>query len=55
MKKDAVKKLRLSRETLRTLRDSDFRKVVGGVDPSDDQNNMSCQSAGRCLCTSDPS
>jgi len=49
MKKNEVKKLRLSRETLHTLQDSDSRKVMGGADPSGDQN-MSCQSAGRCGC-----
>jgi hypothetical protein len=54
MKKNEIKKLRLSRETLQTLQDSDFRKIMGGADLSDDQN-MSCQSAARCLCTSDPS
>ena len=31
MKKNAIRKLRLSRETLRDLQDSDPRKVIGGV------------------------
>jgi len=53
MKKNEIKKLRLSRETLQTLQDRDSRKVVGGTnDPSGDQI-MSCQSAGRCGCTID--
>ena len=52
MKKNEVKKLRLSRETLHTLQDSDVRKVMGGVDPSGDQI-ISCQSALRCGCISD--
>jgi DNA topoisomerase VI subunit A len=54
MKKNEVKKLRLSRETLHTLQDSDSRKVMGGTDdPSGDQN-MSCQSAGECGCGRPP-
>ena len=31
MKKNEIKKLRLSRETLQSLQDSDAQKVVGGV------------------------
>lgn len=53
MKKNEVKKLRLSRETLQTLQDSDFRKVMGGIDDQSGDHNMSCQSAGRCGCTID--
>jgi hypothetical protein len=53
MKKDEVKKLRLSRETLQTLQDRDSRNVMGGSDLSGDQN-MSCQSAGRCGCVGPP-
>jgi hypothetical protein len=53
MKKNEIKKLRLSRETLHTLQDSDFRNVMGGSDLSGDQN-MSCQSAGRCGCVGPP-
>jgi len=53
MKKNEVKKLRLSRETLQTLQDSDSRKVMGGTDDPSGDHNMSCQSAGRCGCTID--
>ncbi len=44
MKKNEIKKLRLSRETLQILQGSDTRKVVGG-------DTGSCQS-GRWWCTS---
>jgi hypothetical protein len=53
VKKNEVKKLRLSRETLQTLQDSDSRKVMGGTD--DQSGEFSCMSAWRepCMCTSD--
>ena len=40
MKKKGVRKLRVSRETLRDLTSADAGQVVGGSD-----ENMSCQSA----------
>lgn len=52
MKKNEVKnlkkfkKLKLSRETLRELTDSDVQKAEGGVEPS-------CQSAGACVSDCD--
>lgn len=54
MKKNKIKKLRLSRETLHILQDSDSRKALGGAEPSYDQN-MSCQSAGACCGGPTPS
>jgi hypothetical protein len=49
MKKKAVKKLRLSRETLRDLMSSDVQRVVGG---SDMCSETACDGAcwvGSCL------
>ena len=46
MKKNEVKKLRLSRETLRELKSGDTQKVVAGI-------GMSCSSyahSGSCAC-----
>jgi hypothetical protein len=50
MKKNDLKKLQLSRETLRVLTRSDVQKVIGG-DPSSAQS----QCPGPCPATGDPS
>lgn len=46
MKKNEIKKLRLSWETLQVLQGSDTRKAVGGVETG------SCQSGHFWCCTS---
>jgi hypothetical protein len=52
MKKKAVKKLRLSRETLRNLKSSDAQKVWGG----NAQSPYSPETGrGDACCTRDPS
>lgn len=47
MKKSEIRKLRLSRETLKDLQDLDFRKLAGGVVTG------SCQSCPWCTSYDD--
>ena len=48
-KKTIVKKLRLSKETIRELRDSDLKVVAGGAGPEKPPvSNGACQTSNSC-------